>query len=174
MRLNIKFLGDRDGMKKYQAQFLKNDRIELRLMRQRFFFTQCLFFSQRLFLSNRYLFIVCIGLYAGCSNRALVKGALTPTERQEYVEQTGALIPQRLRDSFVAGNAATGMTKEMIAFIYGQPDRTENNRYGITWGNGEAEVVPVLDYRSSRYAIPWGYLGTNHRRRKPIINRRPP
>jgi tellurite resistance protein len=69
-------------------------------------------------------------LCAGCASRAVVKGALSSEERQEYVEQTGALIPQRLKEDFVAGKAAEGMTKEMVVFLYGQPDRTENNRYG--------------------------------------------
>ncbi|HKP96960.1 MAG TPA: hypothetical protein VJ385_14515 [Fibrobacteria bacterium] len=90
----------------------------------------------------------------GCSGRAVVKGALTGDERREYVEQTGALIPQRLKEDFVAGRAAEGMSKEMVVFLYGQPDRTENNRYGISW-NGETDSSSVVDTKDSL----WNYLG---------------
>jgi hypothetical protein len=80
-----------------------------------------------------------------CSNRAFVKGALSPDERQEYVEQTGALIPQRLKEDFVSGRAAPGMSKEMVVFLYGQPDRTEQNRYGIGWMDpGDTAGLAVL------------------------------
>lgn len=96
---------------------------------------------------------ICIG----CSSRALVKGALTPDERQEYVEQTGALIPQRLKDDFVVGKAAAGMTKEMVVFLYGQPDRTENNRYGISWNGGDGDTTAVADNRDSL----WNYFGSD-------------
>lgn len=83
---------------------------------------------------RRYAFYSLIAAaLAACSNRASIKGALSPDERQEYVEQTGALIPQRLKEDFVAGRAAPGMSKEMVVFLYGQPDRTEQNRYGIGW-----------------------------------------
>jgi len=87
----------------------------------------------------------------------MVKGALTSEERQEYVEQTGALIPQRLKDPFVAGKAAEGMTKEMVIFLYGQPDRTENNRYGISWGAPENDTIAFTDMRDSI----WNYFGSD-------------
>jgi hypothetical protein len=95
--------------------------------------------------------------FIGCSSRAMVKGALTTDERQEYVEQTGALIPQRLKEDFVAGKAAEGMTKEMVVFLYGQPDRTENNRYGISWNGGEGDTVAIADNRDSL----WNYFGAD-------------
>jgi hypothetical protein len=91
----------------------------------------------------------------GCTSRSLVKGALTSDERQEYVEQTGALIPQRLKEDFVAGKAAEGMTKEMVVYLYGQPDRTENNRYGVNWTEGEAPAA--VDNRDSL----WNYFGAD-------------
>jgi hypothetical protein len=96
-------------------------------------------------------------LCIGCSSRAVVKGALTTDERQEYVEQTGALIPQRLKEDFVAGRAAEGMTKEMVVFLYGQPDRTENNRYGINWNGSEGDTTAVVDTRDSL----WNYFGSD-------------
>jgi hypothetical protein len=92
----------------------------------------------------------------GCSSRAVVKGALTADERREYMEQTGALIPQRLKEDFVAGKAAEGMTKEMVVFLYGQPDRTENNRYGISW-NAEGDGAPGSDSRDSL----WNYFASD-------------
>lgn len=96
-------------------------------------------------------------LCLGCTNRAVVKGALTTDERQEYVEQTGALISQRLKEDFVAGKAAAGMSKEMIMFLYGQPDRTENNRYGISWNANEGDAISVVDPRDSL----WNYFGSD-------------
>ena len=93
-------------------------------------------------------------LCAACANRATVKGALTPDERQEYVEQTGALIPQRLKEDFVAGRATVGMTKEMVVFLYGQPDRTEQNRYGISWTGALADTAILVDQNDSI----WNYL----------------
>lgn len=93
-------------------------------------------------------------LCAACSNRAAVRGALTQDERQEYVEQTGALIPQRLKEDFLAGRAAPGMTKEMVVFLYGQPDRTEQNRYGISW-MGARDTATLSDQNDSI----WNYLG---------------
>jgi len=96
-------------------------------------------------------------LVAGCSNRSVVKGALSSDERQEYVEQTGALIPQRLKEDFVTGRAATGMTKEMVVFLYGQPDRTENNRYGISWNGGDGDTSAIADMRDSL----WNYFAAD-------------
>jgi hypothetical protein len=96
-------------------------------------------------------------VFVGCSSRAMVKGALTPDERQEYVEQTGALIPQRLKDNFIAGKAAEGMSKEMVVFLYGQPDRTENNRYGISWNGGGGDTAAVADIRDSL----WNYFASD-------------
>jgi hypothetical protein len=93
-------------------------------------------------------------LAAGCSNHAGVKGALSSDERREYVEQTGALIPQRLKEDFVSGRAAPGMSKEMVVFLYGQPDRTEQNRYGIGW-MGANDTASLADMTDSI----WNYLG---------------
>jgi hypothetical protein len=101
--------------------------------------------------------ILFIALFLGCAGRALVKGALTPEERLEYVEQTGALIPQRLKSDFIEGKASEGMTKEMVIFLYGQPDRTENNRYGIDWGRGGMDTAAVVDLRDSL----WNYFGSD-------------
>ena len=95
-------------------------------------------------------------LCAGCSNHAIVKGALSPDERREYVEQTGALIPQRLKEDFVAGRAAPGMSKEMVVFIYGQPDRNEQNRYGIGW-MGANDTAALVDLNDSM----WDYLASD-------------
>ena len=102
-------------------------------------------------------FCLLAALCIGCSNRAAVKGALSSDERQEYVEQTGALIPQRLKDDFVSGRAAQGMTKEMVVFLYGQPDRTENNRYGISWNGGDGDTAAVADMRDSL----WNYFAAD-------------
>ena len=96
-------------------------------------------------------------VFMGCASRAMVKGALTQDERLEYVEQTGALIPQRLKDNFIAGKAAEGMSKEMVVFLYGQPDRTENNRYGISWNGVEGDTAAVVDIRDSL----WNYLASD-------------
>jgi hypothetical protein len=96
-------------------------------------------------------------VFVGCSSRAMVKGALTPDERQEYVEQTGALIPQRLKDNFISGKAAEGMSKEMVVFLYGQPDRTENNRYGISWNDHGGDTAAVVDIRDSL----WNYFASD-------------
>jgi hypothetical protein len=104
---------------------------------------------------RRYAFYSLIAAaFAACSNRASVKGALSPDERQEYVEQTGALIPQRLKEDFVAGRAAPGMSKEMVVFLYGQPDRTEQNRYGIGW-MAPGDTAGVVDPGDSI----WNYYG---------------
>lgn len=100
---------------------------------------------------------IALALLAGCSNRATVKGALSSDERQEYVEQTGALIPQRLKDDFVSGRAAPGMTKEMVVFLYGQPDRTENNRYGISWNGVDGDTAAIADMRDSL----WNYFAAD-------------
>jgi hypothetical protein len=100
------------------------------------------------------LYSLLAALCAGCANRVNVKGALSKDERQEYVEQTGALIPQRLKEDFVAGRAAPGMTKEMVVFLYGQPDRTEQNRYGIAW-MGANDTVALVDMNDSM----WNYFG---------------
>jgi hypothetical protein len=99
-------------------------------------------------------FSLVVAVCIGCTSRAMVRGALTQDERREYVEQTGALIPQRLKEDFVAGKAAEGMTKEMVIFLYGQPDRTENNRYGISW-NGDAGPSLASDAKDSL----WNYFG---------------
>ena len=95
--------------------------------------------------------------FAGCVSRAVVRGALSPKEREEYVEQTGALIPQRLKDSFVAGKLETGMTKEMVVFLCGQPDRTENERYTISW-TAHGDSLPAL--ADSRDSL-WNYFASD-------------
>jgi hypothetical protein len=86
-----------------------------------------------------------------------VKGALTADERREYVEQTGALIPFRLQQPFMQGFADTGMSREMVVYLYGQPDRTENNRYGVTWSSRPDSVPPLSDPRDSI----WIYFGAD-------------
>jgi hypothetical protein len=92
-----------------------------------------------------------------CTSRALVKGALTEEERKEYVEQTGALIPYRLQQPFVQGIADTGMSREMVVFLYGQPDRTENNRYGLGWSDAPEPAPALVDLRDSI----WIYFGSD-------------
>jgi hypothetical protein len=92
-----------------------------------------------------------------CTSRSIVKGALTSDERREYVEQTGALIPFRLQKPFVEGIADTGMTREMVVFLYGQPDRTEVERYGITWMAQPDTTPPLADVRDSM----WVYYGSD-------------
>lgn len=82
---------------------------------------------------------------AGCGGRAVVRGALSGEERREYVEQTGALIPFRLQQPFIQGIADTGMTREMVVYLYGHPDRTENDRYGIQW-SATPQAAPALSH----------------------------
>lgn len=96
-------------------------------------------------------------LAAGCAGRAIVKGALTEEERREHVEQTGALIPVRLQQPFIQGVADTGMSREMIIYLYGQPDRTENEHYGVTWSSRPDSVPPLADLRDSI----WIYFGAD-------------
>src|SRR5689334_17962930 len=99
--------------------------------------------------------LLALALSVGCGGRsAMKKGALSQGERQEYVEQTGALIPQELQKSFVEGVAAKGMTKEMVVFLYGQPDRTENDRYGIAWTDLVDSLPPSADMKDSI----WNYF----------------
>lgn len=88
---------------------------------------------------------------AGCASRAIVKGALTESERQEYIEQTGALIPFRLQQPFIKGIADTGMSREMVVFLYGQPDRTENDRYGLSWSARLDSTPALADSRDSMW-----------------------
>jgi len=109
------------------------------------------------FPMRRYaIYSLLAALCAGCSNHAGVKGALSSDERREYVEQTGALIPQRLKEDFVSGRVAPGMSKEMVVFLYGQPDRTEQNRYGIGW-MGANDTAVLADMNDSI----WDYLGSD-------------
>ena len=93
----------------------------------------------------------------GCASRAIVKGALTEDERREYVEQTGALIPFRLQQPFIQGIADTGMSREMVVFLYGHPDRTENDRYGLSWSSTPDPAPPLTDARDSI----WIYFGSD-------------
>lgn len=98
---------------------------------------------------SRLLLGLALLIAAGCSSRAIVKGALTSDERREYVEQTGALIPFRLQEPFIQGIADTGMSREMIVFLYGQPDRTENDRYGLGWNSRPDSTPPLSEPRDS-------------------------
>lgn len=102
-----------------------------------------------------YLFLGLIA--AGCTSRAIVKGALTDGERNEYIEQTGALIPYRLQLPFLKGIADTGMSREMALFLYGQPDRTENDRYGLTWTARPDSAPTIADTRDTI----WVYYGSD-------------
>jgi hypothetical protein len=99
-------------------------------------------------MSRAYIafFLLCL---SACTSRAIVKGALTPEERKEYVEQTGALIPYRLQKPFTEGIADTGMTREMVVFLYGQPDRTDAETYGINWSAQPDTAAPGPDVRDS-------------------------
>ena len=94
---------------------------------------------------------------AACTGKAIIKGALTPEERADYVEETGALIPFRLQQPFVEGVADTGMTREMVVFLYGHPDRTEVERYGIAWSAQPDSAPAVSDVRDSI----WIYYGSD-------------
>jgi hypothetical protein len=49
------------------------------------------------------------------------------------------------------------MTKEMVVFLYGQPDRTENNRYGISWTGVDGDTAAIVDTRDSL----WNYFGSD-------------
>ena len=92
---------------------------------------------------------------AGCAGRAVVQGALSEEERREYVEQTGALIPFRLQQPFIQGIADTGMSREMVVFLYGNPNRTENDRYGMNWSATPGDAPALTDPRDSI----WIYFG---------------
>lgn len=94
-------------------------------------------------------------LSAGCTKHAVVQ--LDEAERREYVEQTGALIPYRLQQPFIQGIADTGMSREMIVFLYGQPDRTENDRYGLTWSASPDSIPTLSDVNDSI----WVYYGAD-------------
>lgn len=106
---------------------------------------------------SRLLPALALLIAAGCTSRAIVKGALTETERREYVEQTGALIPFRLQHPFIQGIADTGMSREMIVFLYGQPDRTDNDRYGLTWSTRTDSLPNLSDPKDSI----WIYYGSD-------------
>ncbi len=92
-------------------------------------------------------------LSAGCTKHAVVQ--LDEAGRREYIEQTGALIPYRLQQPFIQGIADTGMSREMIVFLYGQPHRTENDRYGLTW-SATPDSIPALSDASDSIWIYYG------------------
>jgi hypothetical protein len=46
------------------------------------------------------------------------------------------------------------MSKEMVVFLYGQPDRTEQNRYGIGW-MAPGDTAGLADLGDSI----WNYYG---------------
>ncbi len=89
-----------------------------------------------------------------CTAPSTLKGSLSEQERREYIEQTGALMPQRLKDPFIIGKATQGMTKEMIIFLFGQPSRTESNHYGIHWSDQKIDAPDKVDLKDSL----WNYL----------------
>lgn len=96
-------------------------------------------------------------LAAGCARQAFVRGALTEKERKEYVDYNGALIALRLQQPFMEGIADTGMSREMIVYLFGPPDRTESERYGITWSSVPRPAPPLSDMRDSI----WVYFGSD-------------
>ena len=73
------------------------------------------------------------------------------------MEQTGAFIPVNLKQSFINGIVDSGMTKEMVVFLLGQPDRTENETYGIFWMRNGDLNPHVSDMRDSI----WNYFGAD-------------
>jgi len=100
--------------------------------------------------------LMIIPVFMSCAPHNAAKVVTTSEDRKAFTEKPGSLIPQRLKDPFIAGKATTGMSKNMIVFLLGSPDRTENNRYGISW----SATVDSIKSANLRDTI-WNYFASD-------------
>jgi hypothetical protein len=99
-----------------------------------------------------------IALYA-CAPSATKKGAIDPDERREYIENYGASATWDVRKAFVAGKIVPGMTKDLVVFIVGNPDRTAVEHFGVSWGGSSDSLIDQSDTQDSIWEYTHGKNG---------------
>jgi hypothetical protein len=92
-------------------------------------------------------------LYA-CAPSAVKRGALAPEEREDYIESYGAKTNWTVRRAFIEGRLVPGMTKDLVVFLVGNPNRTAAENFGVSWGNSSESVIDQSDTQDSI----WEYL----------------
>jgi hypothetical protein len=104
------------------------------------------------------LLALLVGMYA-CAPSAVKKGALNPEERQEYIENYGSTTSWEVRRAFVAGKVVPGMTKDLVVFLVGNPDRTAVEHYGASWGGSSDSLIDQSDTQDSIWEYTHGKAG---------------
>ncbi len=54
----------------------------------------------------------------------LTSRGIPAEERRDYIIQNGFGIPEHIKQAFLEGYLVEGMTKEMVQFLFGAPDRS--------------------------------------------------
>lgn len=98
--------------------------------------------------------LACFLVLFACSSSPAKKGAIDPEERKDYIENYGAEISWEVRKAFVEGKVVPGMSKDLVVFLVGNPDRTAVENFGVSWGKSSD---PVADQSDTQDSI-WEYL----------------
>ena len=61
---------------------------------------------------------------AGSYVPPLATRGIPAEERRDYIIQNGFGIPEHIKQAFLDGYLVEGMTKEMVQFLFGAPDRS--------------------------------------------------
>jgi hypothetical protein len=93
-----------------------------------------------------------------CSTTPSKRGALDPDERSDFIANYGTKTRWEIRKAFVEGKVVPGMTKDLVVFLVGNPDRTAAESFGVSWGKSSDSVVDQSDTRDSI----WEYLDGKH------------
>jgi hypothetical protein len=89
-----------------------------------------------------------------CAPSAVKRGALAPEEREDYIQNYGEGANWKVRKAFVEGKLVPGMTKDLVVFLVGNPNRTAAETFGVSWGKSSESVIDQSDTQDSI----WEYL----------------
>ncbi len=104
-------------------------------------------------MKKKYVVVFSLALLFACAptyNRPLVTRGLPAIERKDYIVQNGYGIPELVKQSFLDGYVATGMNKELVYQLYGNPDRTGESDSHWEYINARGILVTGLKFRGDK------------------------
>lgn len=109
-------------------------------------------------LSIRSILLTSVSLLTlvACSKHTspvLVERGVEPYEREYHVKQEGYGLSSQVKKTFMEGYVVEGMTQEMVALLWGPPDREFNE--GKTWEyvTEEGDIITTVIFEGEQIIL---------------------
>lgn len=104
-------------------------------------------------LSTALLILIALTACSKHTSPVLIERGVEPYEREYHVKQEGYGLSSQVKKTFMQGYVVEGMTQEMVALLWGPPDREFNE--GKTWEyvTTEGDIITTVIFEGEQIIL---------------------